>query len=214
MTTQRDIQIPPIPDDYASPRRVSDEEYHRLEALLPGKHEYHNGLMYPRFYPPDSHWAMAGGTAAHDQIIVRLIVGLSLHLGNRGPCRVHTSDMKLVVGTREYYPDVHVACDESARANLLKNVDASIVCEVRSQSTADFDMSEKFEAYKQLPSIREYLILDNRRPEATLFRKDADALWRQRVFSVGTAISLESIGCTLPLAQLYDGVILDPDPMH
>lgn len=212
MTSERQIEVPPIPTDYTPPRRVSRDEYHRVEERAPGRYEYHNGLMYPRFYPPGSHWAMSGGTAAHDQIIVRLIVALALGLGNHGPCRVHTSDMKLVAGEREYYPDIYVACDEPARPNLTKLEDAMLICEVRSQSTADFDKSEKFEAYKQLPHLHEYLILDNRRPEGTLFRKEGANAWRQTTFIEGTKVPLEGIGLRLPLAELYDGVTLDPDP--
>jgi hypothetical protein len=77
-----------MPDDYEPPRRVSHAEYERLELILPGKYEYHDGLMYPRFYPPGSHYLMAGGTEAHAQLIVGLLAALASHLGTRGalPC--------------------------------------------------------------------------------------------------------------------------------
>ena len=202
-----------MPDDYAPPQQVEREEYERLDAQLPGKYEYHNGLMYPSFYPPGSHWAMAGGTEAHDQIILRALVALALHLGNHGPCRVHTSNMKLKVETRkEYYPDAYVVSNDPMQPNRRKLEDAALICEVRSQSTADFDQGDKFAAYKLLPSLREYLILDNRRPQATLFQKGDDGIWRHLIITEGATIPLRTIGLHLPLAQLYEGVTLDPDP--
>src|SRR5947208_2822314 len=113
MATQRYPDLPPIPDDYALPRQVTYEEYIRLEEQLPSRYEYHEGLMYPRFYPPGSHWAMAGGTVAHDDLIVNIITALRVHLGTQGPCKVRTSDMKLKAGDNDYYPDAYVACSET-----------------------------------------------------------------------------------------------------
>jgi hypothetical protein len=95
MATERNPDLPPIPEDYEPPRPVTYDEYVHLAEGLPGKYEYHAGLMYPRFYPPGSHWAMAGGTVAYDDLIVNVITTLRVHLGTGGPCKVHTSDMKL-----------------------------------------------------------------------------------------------------------------------
>jgi Uma2 family endonuclease len=217
MSSERSLDLPPVPDDYQPPRRVSAEEYHRLEEQLPGKYEYHNGLTYPKFYPPGSHWAMAGGTEAHDQITLRLLIALGSHLGDQGPCRVHTSDMKLRVSMQEehyqeYYPDAYVACTDPMQPNRRELDDAVLVCEVRSQSTADFDRGDKFDAYKRLPSLAEYLILDNRRAQATLFRRSDDGSWRQFTFGEGTVLPLESVDQLLPVDRLYTGLTLDPDP--
>jgi Uma2 family endonuclease len=212
MATERHPDLPPFPDDYEPPRQVAYEEYLRLEEELPGRYEYHAGLMYPRFYPPGSHWAMAGGTASHAQLSVSLLTALRNHLGNRGPCRVYPSDMKLRAATSDYFPDAYVACGET-RPSQRRLEDAILVCEVRSQSTAEFDRGDKFETYKHLPSLREYLIVDNRRPQATLFRRAEDGAWTQFVFSADAAIPLHSIDLALAIEQVYDGVILDPDPL-
>lgn len=110
---------------------------------------------------------MAGGTAAHAQLIVALLAALRVHLGNRGPCRVYPSDMKLRTLENEYSPDAYLACGETG-PNQRRLEDAILICKVRSQSTAEFDREEKFEDYKVLSGLREYLILDNRRPQAIL----------------------------------------------
>jgi Uma2 family endonuclease len=154
---------------------------------------------------------MAGGTAAHAQLIVSLLTALRVHLGNRGPCRVYPSDMTLTTPTNDYFPDAYVACGDTS-PNQRRLEDAALICEVRSQSTAEFDREGKFEAYKLLPSLREYLILDNRRPQATLHRKDHTGTWAYLVFTAGATIALDAIDLALRVDDLYDGVTLDPDP--
>jgi Uma2 family endonuclease len=211
MATERYPALPPYPDEYDRPRRVGEHEYLRLDQELPGRHEYHDGLMYPRFYPPGSHWAMAGGTVAHDDLIVRMVTALSLHLGTRGPCKVHTSDLKLRAAGNSYYPDVYVACGET-RSRQTTLEDATFICEVRSQSTAEFDRGDKFVSYQRLPGLHEYLIVDNRRPRATLYRKTEDGEWLVTAFSAGASIPLTGLGLDLPVEQIYEGVTLDPDP--
>lgn len=211
MVTARTPDLPPVPEDYEPPRQVAREDYLRLTERLPGTYEYHDGLIYPRFYPPGSHWAMSGGTAAHAQIIVGLLTVLRVHLGNRGPCRVYPSDMRLATPTSDYFPDAYVACGETG-PNQRRLDDATLICEVRSQSTAEFDREEKFEAYKRLPGLREYLILDNRRPQATLHRRDDAGAWTYLVFTAGATMSLATIGLALSVDNLYEGVTLDPDP--
>lgn len=201
-----------IPDDYEPPRRVGYGDYLRLAEELPGKYEYYDGLMYPRFYPPGSHWSMAGGTEAHARIMVRLLAALEGHLAN-GPCSVYPSDMELRASTRTFYPDAFVVCDDPMQPDRRALEDAVLVCEVRSQSTAEFDKGDKFEAYKGLPSLQEYLILDNRRSQATLFHKGADGDWRYLTFTEGADLPLDSVGLHLPIARIYAGLTVDPDPV-
>lgn len=210
MASERQPNYPPVPADYERPRRVGLAEYRRLDEALPGKYEYADGLMYPRHYPPGSHWLMAGGTEAHARIIVRLLAALDEHLAV-GPCRVYPSAMKLKAGTNEYYPDASVLCDDPMQPNRRQLEDAVLICEVRSKSTAEFDQGDKFKAYTQLPGLREYLILDNRRRQALLYRKRGDGEWRDVAISGVAEIPLESIGLRLPHASLYEGVTLDTE---
>jgi Uma2 family endonuclease len=195
--------------DYEPPRRVSVEEYLRLTADAPGKYEYLDGLMYPRFYPPGSHWAMAGSTRAHARLMVRLVTSLEGHLRD-GPCNVYPSDMRLYVNEHTYfYPDAFVVCGEDMEPNRIDERDAVLVAEVRSASTSDFDRGDKFEAYRQLSSLREYLLLDNRKIQATVFRLGDDGEWRYVTFTEGADFLLESIGLRVQLQAVYEGIPLD-----
>jgi Uma2 family endonuclease len=197
--------------DYEPPRRVSVDTYLRLSEELPGKYEYFGGLMYPRWYPPGSHRAMAGGTRAHARLMTRMLTALEAHLRG-GLCNVYPSDMRLYVADHTYfYPDAFVVCDEDAMPNRVDERDAMLVVEVRSASTSDFDRGDKFEAYRQLPGLREYLLLDNRRVQANLFRLGDDGAWRYITYTEGADLVLESVGLHLPLADLYLGIPLDRD---
>ena len=200
--------------DYEPPRRVGVEEYLRLSAELPGKYEYHDGLMYPRFYPPGSHWAMAGGTRAHARLIARMVALLETHLRG-GPCNLYPSDMRLYVNARTYfYPDAFVVCEEDTEPGRIDERDAALVLEVRSASSSDFDRGDKFLAYRQLPSLREYLLLDNRKVQATLFRLGDDGEWRYITFTAGADLHLDSIGLRVSLTHIYEGIPLDRDPIN
>ena len=211
MVIERVHQRPAGPADYAPPRRVSPADYSRLSEDLPGRYEYHNGLMYPRYYPPGSQRAMAGGTAGHAQLIVSLLTALRVHLGARGPCRLYPSDMRLKADASVYFPDAFVVCGQT-QPDQRQMDDAVLICEVRSQSTAEFDRGDKFETYQRLPSLREYVILDNRRPQVTLFRMADGGGWTYLSYTAGMTFTLTSVGLELSVDSLYEGLTLDPDP--
>lgn len=113
--------------DYEPPRRVGVEEYLRLSEELPGTYEYYDGLMYPRAYPPGSHWAMSGGTRAHARLIVSMVALLETHLRG-GPCNLDPSDMRLYVNERTYFhPDAFVVCNEDTEPGRIDERDAVLV---------------------------------------------------------------------------------------
>ena len=197
---------------YEPPRSVGVAEYLRLAEALDGLYEYHEGLMYPRAYPPGSLRAMAGGTRAHARLIARIVAALDTHLRGR-PCDVYPSEMRLRVAEDAYfYPDAFVSCDEDAAPGRIEERDAVLVVEVRSASTSEFERGDKFLAYQQLPGTREYLLLDNRRVQATLFRLGEHGQWRHLTVTGAAELRLDSVRLALPLATLYEGIPLDGTP--
>lgn len=199
------------PPGYEPPRRVSIEDYRRLEAASNEKHEYWHGWMYPRMYPPGSHWAMAGGTLAHSRLIVRLTAALDAHLGD-GPCAVYQGDVRLYVHAEDYfYPDAFVSCDEAADPTAIDRYDAVAIAEVLSPSTGDFDRGEKLDAYSTLPGLLEYVLLDTRRVKAILHRREPGGVWTRSIVLDGADLELAGIGFRIPLAHLYRGIPLAPE---
>lgn len=193
---------------WAAPRRATIEEYRRINRSSRTRYEYRNGWMYPRFYPPGSHWAMAGGTLAHSDLTVALHIRLATHLRG-GPCHMYNQDVQLYIDEQHYYyPDAFVVCDGPRDPRLREQHDAVLVCEVLSPSTADDDQGTKRLDYQGLASLQEYLLLDSRRRAATLYRRTGDG-WTVHDLSAGDPLHLTSIGLALPLDELYVDVDLD-----
>ena len=182
---------------------ISPEEYLQFERAAETKHEYFNGEIY----------AMAGASLQHTTIITNTIIVLGLQLRG-GSCRVLAQDMRVKVSdTGLYtYPDLLVVCDgarlEDGRRDTLLN--PSVIIEVLSPSTEAYDRGEKFAHYRRFESLREYLLISQDRYRVERFVRNNDQ-WTLTEFSGPDArVTLESIGCELPLAEIYESLEL-PD---
>jgi Uma2 family endonuclease len=153
--------------------------------------------------------AMTGGTVEHGLIQANLIRAL----GNRlhgGPCRVLGSHVKIAVAGSIRYPDALVVCSPMARGATVIT-DPVVVFEVLSPSTASVDHIVKNQEYRDTPSIRRYVMLEQDRRGATIFSRDGDD-WVGHVLAGDVALALPEIGIEMPLAELYEGVAFgEPD---
>ena len=190
------------PPDWEPPRRVSVEEYLRINEASEKRYEYDEGVMYVRGYPPEWHVGTAGGTEAHGELTLEVQGTLRAHLRG-GPCRLRNQDLQLWVSQRRYYyPDAFVTCGGyEPRGVRLR--DAVLVVEVLSEGTERADRGRKMQGYLQLPGLRDYLLLDSERVHATLHRRVGDA-WQMHLVGRGDVLRLESIGLDVPLDALYE----------
>lgn len=178
--------------------RFDASAYLDWEAQQADKHEYLGGEVF----------AMAGASDAHVTLAGNLFVALRTHLRG-GPCSVFISDMKLRVEADNayFYPDVFVTCAEADRAQPLHKSAPTLVAEVLSPSTSAYDRGAKFAAYRKLPSLREYLLIDTERTSVDLFRRNETGQWVLFPHEAGGhMLELASVGLHLPLAQLYEDV--------
>ena len=153
--------------------------------------------------------AMTGVTGAHATIQANIIVSLGGRL--RGsPCRIYGSDLKIEAAGSIRYPDAFVACTPVA-ANATVVREPVVVFEILSPSTAGTDRIVKNREYAATPSIRRYVMLEQDRIAATVFhRQDGD--WVGHLVGPHDTLHLPEIGVELPLAELYEGVEVLPDP--
>ncbi len=175
------------------------EAYMAWEAEQPERHEFFAGEVF----------AMTGAQATHNTIALNIAVALRDVLRNTA-CRVFISDMKLHVASADasFYPDVFVSCDPRDRtpdAELVQR-HPQLVVEVLSDSTAAFDRGQKFEAYRSLDSLAAYLLVEQHRPHADLFVRNAEGLWVLNPVGEGGTLTITSIGVELPMAAVYEGV--------
>jgi Uma2 family endonuclease len=117
---------------------------------------------------------------------------------------VFSTEMKLRIKSNEderyYYPDVFVACDAGDRERYSRG-SAVLVVEVLSPTTERIDRTEKFEAYKRIPSLCEYGLLAQDAVELELFRRRTE--WQREFYQRDNTVTLESVGLTLSVSQLY-----------
>lgn len=182
--------------------RFDEQAYLDWEAQQAEKHEYLDGEVF----------AMAGASDAHVTVAGNLFMALRTHLRG-GPCSVFISDMKLHVQADNafFYPDVFVTCAESDRAQSLAKSAPTLVAEVLSPATSAYDRGAKFAAYRKLPSLREYVLIDPERLSVDLFRRDdAQDRWVLHPFEAQDTVEFASVGLTLPMASVYEDVRLDP----
>ncbi len=183
---------------------VDPDEYLRLEAESPIKHEYVNGEVY----------AMAGATDAHVTIAGNLFAMLRSHVRGTG-CRVYIADMKLRVELRNcfYYPDVVVTCDErDAETSTYKRFPKLIV-EVLSASTEAFDRGNKFFDYQTLDTLDEYVLINTQHQRVECFRRNSEGLWvLQSYHPTDKTFELQSLAFQDNLDALYEDVTLEPTP--
>ena len=178
--------------------RFDASAYLDWEAQQTDKHEYLDGEVF----------AMAGASDAHVTLALNLAMALRTHLRG-GPCSVFISDMKLRVEADNayFYPDVFVTCAEADRAQPLHKSTPTLLAEVLSPSTSAYDRGAKFAAYRKLPSLREYLLIDPERTSADLFRRNEQGQWVLFPHEASSdVLELASVGLRLPLAQLYEDV--------
>ncbi|TVP77983.1 MAG: Uma2 family endonuclease [Puniceicoccaceae bacterium] len=177
---------------------ISVEEYIEGEQFSEVRHEYIGGQVY----------AMSGGSEAHNLLAGNLYAALREHFRGR-PCKVFMADMKLRLNIAEddifYYPDVLVSCDPTDDAKYYKSKPVALV-EVLSPSTERLDRREKFLSYQRLPSLEEYVLVDQEQMHVTLFRKVND--WKPEHFTEGSdRLILASLTFGLSLSAIYEDVL-------
>lgn len=172
---------------------ISVAEYLEGEKISPIKYEYIDGEVY----------AMAGTSDRHNRLSGNLFKSLDDHL-DESDCEVFIADMKVQASaTVFYYPDVMVACEE-ANADPYYRKQPRVIVEVTSPSTENIDRTEKLSAYKQIKSLKEYVIVSQDTVRIDVYRRMRGDRWQWELLSdVSEKLRLESVGLTLSVAQIY-----------
>lgn len=183
----------------------SPDEYLAMEEQAELRHEFYDGEIFD----------MAGASITHNQIVGNAFASLKSALGGK-PCRVFATDLKVSLQNRRFYlyPDVLVICGkldiEPKRDDTVRN--PTLIIEVLSRSTRNFDKVDKFELYRSIPSLQEYVMIDQTRVYVEHYRKKGRSdrlhpLWvLETLTDFKDSLELVSIGVTLTVAALYEQV--------
>jgi Uma2 family endonuclease len=162
-----------------------------------GKHEFFEGEIY----------AMSGGTADHAalafetlRLIGNVVVGT--------PCRVYTSDLRIYVEAvgMATFPDGSVVCgpvEQHPASPESTALNPSVLLEVTSNSSEEYDSVTKLECYKTIPALRDYIIVSHRERRITVHSRVNDKEWMTRVAITGGRAAVPSIGAELVVDEIY-----------
>ena len=181
------------------PRFANAEEFLAWEELQTERHEYVDGEVH----------AMVGARLTHNTITLNACIWLRQALKGR-PCRVFAMDAKLQLQASgdHLYPDVMVTCD---RRDQPGEEDRFIrhpwlVVEVLSERTAAYDRGHKFELYRRLDTLTHYVLVEQDRPHADLFFKNAQGQWVLQPLAPGESMQIAALGAPWPIDSLFDDV--------
>ncbi|MEZ4768969.1 MAG: Uma2 family endonuclease [Caldilineales bacterium] len=179
---------------------LTPQEYLEHERQADTKSEYFNGQIY----------ALAGATRSHNLIVTNTVLSLGTKLRDRR-CEIYAADMRVKVSpTGLYtYPDVVVVCgsprfDDAHKDTLLN---PTLIVEVLSESTEAYDRTGKFEHYRTLESLTDYLLISQEKAWIEHRARRSDIKWLTGYYmGLETVVPLPSIDCELRLADVYDKI--------
>lgn len=177
--------------------RLTPEEYLRIERAAEWRSEYVDGAVF----------AMAGASLRHTLIVGNLVRELGTQL-RKGPCLVSAVDLRVATDRRRHYtyPDVVVVCDPPQFVDEHQDTVTNpvFIAEVLSDSTERYDRGAKFERYRGVPTILEYLLISQERVHVELYTRQADGVWFLREWNdPGSEIDIASLRCSLRVAEVY-----------
>lgn len=191
--------------DAAERRAIDFATYLTIERDTDQRHEWFDGNVY----------AMAGGTLEHGMLIAAT-TGELLRIAAACGCRVLSSDVKVRIRATGLvtYPDVSVVCGPIERDADLKHalVNPAVLVEVLSDSTEAYDRGEKFEHYRHLASLRDYVIVSQHKPHIEVYSRDAQNRWVLTEAGVGEHAPLSAMNGAIDVDRVYAGVELSPAP--
>lgn len=198
MVSSKDMEPQPKPS-------LTPEDYLALERQAETKSEYLDGEMF----------AMMGGSLKHSLIVGNLVRELGSQLKKR-PCQVFPSDLRVhTPATGLYtYPDVIVVCGEPRLQDEHQDtlLNPTVIIEVLSPTTEAYDRGKKFEHYRSIESLVEYLLVSQNEPHVEHYLRQDDNRWLfTETASLEASLGLPSIQCELALAEVYEKVVFGQD---
>ena len=184
-------------------QKYSIEEYLEMENAATEKHEYYKGEIF----------AMSGPKLPHINISGNLYGNLWNKLKGKS-CRPFNSDMRIHIekNTLFTYPDVTVVCgDPETLNNDNWNVlNPTIIFEVLFPSTKNYDRGNKFNLYRDIPTLKEYILVDSESISIEAFHINEKGKWELSEYkNIEHTLPLPSIGVSLELKEIYEGVVVN-----
>ena len=162
------------------------------------RHEFFGGETF----------AMVGGTARHNRVILNLASRIGDHLDGT-TCQVFAGSMKVQFADGLLYPDLMVTCGKAEAGDEQAVTDPKLIVEVLSPGARGYDKRDKFILYRTLASLREYALIDPAKRQVEVFTWAEGGTWTLTDQTTADVLTLASIGCPLSMELVFKGVASD-----
>lgn len=185
-----------------SKQKISIEEYLEMENAALEKHEYYQGEIF----------AMSGTKTPHNIVVRNMLVALAQKLKGKS-CQPFGSDMRIHIeaNTLFTYPDISIICGDIITLNNddYNVLNPSVLIEVLSPSTKNYDRGEKFKLYRDIPTLKEYILIDSLGVNIEVFRLNENNHWELEEYRlVAETLKLQTVQAEITLAEIYEGAAL------
>jgi len=182
--------------------KLTVEEYLQFEKESPQKHEYFKGEIF----------AMAGAGARHNVIFSNLFGELAYRLKGK-PCKPYGSDLRIHIpeNTLFTYPDISIICGEIIPSKIDEDtaILPTVLIEILSPSTKDYDRGGKFRLYRDIPTLKEYILIESEAISIEAFRINGQGHWELEEYrSIENTLTISIVDVSLPLKEIYEGTKL------
>lgn len=185
----------------AAPKyHVSPQQYLEEERRSDVKHEYHRGDVF----------AMSGASPAHNDIAYNINRLVASFLHGKG-CKLYGSDFRIYIPEHILfvYPDFSIVCGNKETSEIYTDnlTNPSVLIKILSRSTKDYDRGTKFDFYRSIKTLKEYIIIDSTSICVEIFLRQGNNSWSLIEFKkLSDSFTISSINLTLQLNDIYDDV--------
>ena len=182
---------------------ITPEQYLESERLALEKHEFYLGEIF----------AMSGASFRHNQIFKNTYGNLFNKLKDK-PCQPYGSDLRIHIPNNSLYtyPDISIICGKPEMTDTVKDTitNPSVIIEILSKSTYDYDKGQKFTLYRDIDSLREYILIDSMSIRVEHYFKNEDSSWTLKDYrTIDAKLNIETISADLLLSDVYVDVFVD-----
>jgi len=181
-------------------RHFSVAEYLAMEKASQEKHEYFQGEIF----------SMAGASTNHNEIFTNFFLEIGIKLKGK-PCRPYGSDLRtqIVANGLFTYPDISIYCNDLSKSDVDDEsfIEPTVIIEILSPSTKDYDRGHKFDLYKEIPTLKEYILIDSESVLVESFHLDEKQNWELfKYLQMEDSLKIISIGFEVALSDIYNRV--------
>ena len=182
--------------------KLSVEEYLQFEKASRDKHEYFKGEIF----------AMAGAGARHNVIFSNFFISIGIQLKGK-PCKPYGSDLRIHIPENSLftYPDISIICGEIIPSKIDADtaVEPTVIIEILSSSTRNYDQGIKFRLYREIPTLKEFITIDSESIGIEAYRINAERNWELKDYrSIDETLTIPAVGLSLSLKEIYEGTKL------